>query len=292
MTFKELYASGRPCSIEFFPPRTPETMQKLLGHLPAFQALKPSFCSLTMGAGGSATADATLSLIGKLSAQHGLDMVCHFTCVGKSRDEIRTILGMLRSAGIDKVIALRGDPPKGQSAWTPHPQGFHHSVELVREVKAVGGFSVAVAGFPETHPEAASPQADLDYLKAKVDAGADVVITQLFFDNDDYFRFVDRARKAGVTVPIVPGILPIRTVGWVRKFVPMCGAKIPPAMEARLQQVEGDDAGAAAFGIEWALAQTKGLKAGGAPGFHFCALNDPAAVVTIFREAGLNGATA
>jgi methylenetetrahydrofolate reductase (NADPH) len=194
----------------------------------------------------------------------------------------------LRAGGIDKIIALRGDPPKGETEWKPHPEGFKYSVDLVREAKAAGGFSVAVAGFPEVHIEAASPEADLAYLKQKVDAGADAVITQLFFDNDDFLRYVDRARAAGITVPIVPGILPIRTVAWVRRFlVPtLCKARIPAPLEAELVKYENDDEGCRKMGTEYAIKQCLGLLRAGVSRFHICSLNDPVPVTAIFKALG------
>ena len=287
MTFTELYAARKPVtSIEFFPPRTPETAAKFEANLPAFRALSPAFCSLTMGAGGNLFGN-TVELVTRLKRDEGMEMVCHFTCVGKSRDEVREILGQLKAGGVEKIIALRGDPPKGETEWKPHPDGLKFSVELVREARAFGGFSIAVAGFPETHPDAASPEADLAYLKEKVDAGADAVITQLFFDNEDFLRFADRARKAGIHVPIVPGILPIRTVAWVRKFIPICKARIPAALEAELVKVEKDDAACQRMGTEYAIRQCRGLMAEGVAQFHLCSLNDPAPVSAIVRELGL-----
>jgi len=286
MTLKELYGSRKPVlSIEFSPPRTPEAAAKFEANLPKFKALSPTFCSLTMGAGGSLAGN-TVELVIRLKREFGFEAMCHFTCVGKSRDEVRSILSTLRAGGIENIIALRGDAPKGETEWRPHPGGFRYSVELVREAKDFGGISVAVAGFPETHPEAVSPEADLEYLKAKVDAGAEAVITQLFFDNDDYLRFVDRARKAGINVPIVAGILPIRSVAWVRKFVPGIKARIPADLETSLQRVGADDAACQAMGVEYATRQCRGLLAAGVPGFHFYALNDPVPVTQVFRNLG------
>ena len=286
MTLKELYGSRKPTlSIEFFPPRTPETKAKFDANLPLFKALAPSFCSLTMGAGGNLAGN-TVDLVIRLQRELGVDAMCHFTCVGKSREEVRDILSRLRAGGIQNIIALRGDPPKGETEWKPHPEGFKYSVELVREAKAFGGISIAVAGFPETHPEAESPEADLNYLKAKIDAGAEAVISQFFFDNDDFLRFVDRARKAGITVPLVAGILPIRTVAWVRKFAPLCRARIPADLEKKLEAVGTDDAACQAMGIERATAQCRGLLAAGVPGFHFYALNDPVPVTQVFKNLG------
>ena len=287
MHLKDLYAS-RPvtASLEFFPPRTPETLAKFVANLPAFKALHPPFCSLTMGAGGSGTAEVTVALVIRLRKEFGLEAMCHFTCIGKSRNEVARLLDALEGGGVENIIALRGDAPKGETEWRPHPEGFKYSIELVREAKARGGFSVAVAGFPETHPEASSPDADLDYLKQKVEAGADAVITQFFFDNADFLKFRDRAVAAGIRVPIVAGILPIRTAGWVRKFAPLCKARVPVDLEAKLALVEKDDEACRAMGIEYATAQCRGLVAAGVKAFHFYSLNDPVPVTAIFRSLG------
>jgi methylenetetrahydrofolate reductase (NADPH) len=286
MTLKELYgARGPVVSIEFFPPRTPETTAKFEANLPVFKALHPAFCSLTMGAGGNLAGN-TVDLVIRIKREFGLEAMCHFTCVGKSRDEVRTILGALRAGGIENIIALRGDPPKGETQWKPHPEGFKYSVELVKEARTFGGISIAVAGFPETHPEAKSPEEDMAYLKAKVDAGADAVISQFFFRNEDFLRFTDRARAAGIRVPIVAGILPIRTVAWVRRFAPICKASVPADLEAKLVAVGADDAACQAMGIEYASAQVRGLQAAGVTAYHFYCLNDPVPVTQVFRNVG------
>jgi len=290
MLLRDLFASREHSySIEFSPPRTPEALERFLGNLPAFKALHPTFCSLTMGAGGAGLADATVGLVVRMRKEFGLEAVCHFTCIGKSRGEVRKLFADLQAGDVHNLIALRGDPPKGETAWTPHPEGFRFSEELVREAKAYGGFSVAVAGFPEVHLEAASPEADIDYLKKKVDAGADAVITQLFFDNDLFFRYMDRARAAGITVPVIPGVLPIRTVAWARRFLvpPLCRVAIPPALEAELVKYEKDDEGCRKMGTEYAINQCRGLRAAGVPRLHVCCLNDPVPVTAIFKALGI-----
>lgn len=290
MLLRDLYARpGHTHSIEFSPPRTPEALARFESNLPAFKALNPSFCSLTMGAGGGGLADATVGLVVRLRKEFGFEAMCHFTCIGKSREEVRKLFADLAAGDVHNLIALRGDPPKGETEWRPHPQGFKYAFELVQEAKAAGGFSVAVAGFPEVHLEASSAEADLDYLKKKVDAGADAVVTQIFFDNGLFLRYVDRARAAGIRVPIVPGILPIRTVAWVRRFLvpPLSRVAVPAALEAELVKYEKDDEGCRKMGVEYAIGQCRGLLAAGVPGIHFYCLNDPGPVTAVWKALGI-----
>jgi methylenetetrahydrofolate reductase (NADPH) len=269
----DLYARpGLTLSVEFFPPKTDKGEENLFSEIEIIKRLNPAFCSVTYGAGGS-TRDKTVDLVDRIHRDCGLDVMCHLTVVGQSKDEARSILKKLKHKGIENLIALGGDPPQGMADWRPHPDGFHHAVELVREAVALGGFSVAVAGFPEVHPRAMSRAADLKYLKDKIDAGAVAIITQLFFDNDDYYRFVEDARRLGVTVPIVPGVLPILSAPQVRRFTSLCCAKIPPQLERELAKVENDDEGAVKVGIEYASRQCEGLIKFGVPGFHFYSLN-------------------
>jgi len=213
--------------------------------------------------------------------------MCHLTVVGQSRDEVRSVLARLKDKAIENIIALSGDPPQGAPDWKPHPDGYRHSIELVREAVSHGCFSIAVAGFPEIHPRAENRDSDLKYLKAKVDAGADAIITQLFFDNDDYYRFVDDLTRLGVRVPIVPGMLPILSVPQVRRFTALCGAKIPPRLERRLATVENDEEAAAKLGVEYTTEQCAGLLASGAPGIHFYSLNKSRSIKAIFANLGL-----
>jgi methylenetetrahydrofolate reductase (NADPH) len=238
---------------------------------------------MTYGAGGS-TRNKTVELVQRIEREHGVDMMCHLTVVDQSRAEVRGVLDRLSSLGVRNVIALGGDPAPG-AEWAPHADGFGYAHELVAE--AVDRFSVAVAGFPEVHPRAESRESDLRYLKAKVDAGACVVITQLFFDNDDYYRFVADARRIGIEVPIVPGMLPIRSAGQARRFTAMCGARIPPALERRLAAVEDDDAAAVALGIDYTAEQCEQLLQFGVPGFHFYSLNQADALLEIHSRLGL-----
>lgn len=287
MKLREIYSGDAfPVSIEFFPPKTPEGEKRFFNNVSAFKSLGPAFCSVTYGAGG-ATREKSIEIIKRIRNEFGLTVMFHLTGVGQTRAEVRSILEELSAAGIDNVIALRGDPPKGSR--TLSGGDFPHAVDLVREVVSFGGFSVAVAGFPETHPEAESAEADIAYLKEKVDAGSDVIITQLFFDNDDYFRFVGRVRKAGIGVPIVPGILPIRSVAQLKRIAELCRTSIPPTVQMQASIHGKDDMEMRKFGIEYATLQCQGLMGGGAPGLHFFSLNEPHPLLSIVRNLGLDG---
>ena len=287
MKLADLYARpGLTLSVEFFPPKTEKGEENLFSEIEIIKRLKPSFCSVTYGAGGS-TREKTVDLVETIHNDCGLEVMCHLTVVGQSKAEARAILAKLKEKGIENLIALGGDPPQGMADWRPHPDGFHHAVELVREARAVGAFSIAVAGFPEVHPRAVSRESDLQFLKEKVDAGAAAVITQLFFDNDDYYRFVDDLRKLGVTVPIVPGVLPILSVSQIRRFTELCCAKIPAKLERELAKVESDDGAAVEMGIDYASHQCEALIKYGVPGLHFYSLNKSYSLSAICKNLGL-----
>jgi methylenetetrahydrofolate reductase (NADPH) len=269
----DLYA--RPeltLSVEFFPPKTDKGEETLFSELETIKRLNPAFCSVTYGAGGS-TREKTVDLVDRIHRECNLEVMCHLTVLSQSKDKARSILQTLKHKGIENLLALGGDPPQGATDWEPPPDRFHYAVELVREAVAMGGLSVAVAGFPEVHPRAKSRAADLNYLKDKVDAGAVAIITQLFFDNEDFYRYVEDARKLGITVPIVPGVLPILSAPQIRRFTALCCAKIPAQLERELAKVEGDDAAAVKMGIEYASRQCEGLVKFGVPGLHFYSLN-------------------
>jgi methylenetetrahydrofolate reductase (NADPH) len=294
----DIYArDGLTFSIEFFPPKTDEGMESLFGELQELKKLKPDFVSVTYGAGGS-TQDRTFEIVKRMKWQEKLEVMCHLTIVNQSRHVVRELIGDLWGHDIENVIALAGDPPGGPSApWTPHPDGFQNAKELVNTIlRGQSGwfdtFSIAVAGFPEVHPRAESREADLRYLKSKVDAGADVIITQLFFDNDDYYRYVEDCRALGIEVPIVPGLLPIRSAAQCRRFTRLCGSKIPPRLEELLTKVEDDDEAAIEMGIEYCTEQCQGLLEFGVPGFHFYSLNKARSVSAIYENLNLGALTA
>lgn len=290
MRLSEIYATQKPAiSIEFFPPKTVQGEENLAERIPVFKQLNASFCSVTYGAGGS-TREKTLWWAKRLKQEFGLEIMCHLTSIAHSAAELEKILEELAANGIENLMALRGDPPAPGSNWQPHPESVGHAAELVRLAKRTGSFSVAVAGFPETHPDAQSPEKDLEFLKQKVDAGADAIITQLFFDNADYYRYVESARRMGITIPIVPGILPFRTVAQLRKFTNLYArsfhgaARVPEQLEAQLAKVENDDQAANRLGIEHATEQCRDLLENGAPGVHFYCLNESHAIESILRN--------
>ena len=275
-------------SLEFFPPKTDEGDRSLFEkQIPALLAARPDFCSVTYGAGGS-TRDKTLMLVDRIQRQHGLTALAHLTCVNHTREEVRALLEKIRALDCKNILALRGDPPGG-GEFQPTPGGFEFSAQLVEFIREQGDFSVGVAGFPEGHIACkAGKHADWQHLKEKVAAGADFVVTQLFFDNADYFEFRDHlTQKLGVNVPIVPGIVSIVSATQITKFTQMCGAKIPPALRAKLDEIGTDDEAAAKFGIEYATRQCEELLRAGAPGLHFYTLNKAHSTVQVVKNLGL-----
>jgi methylenetetrahydrofolate reductase (NADPH) len=268
-------------SFEFFPPKTEAGERTLLQTIERLRVLRPAFVSVTYGAGGS-TRERTIELVTHLKRTHGIEAMAHLTCVGHSRDEIAAILDRLAAGGIENIMALRGDPPRGEAAFVRPAHGFGHASELVAFVRARGvPFCLGGAGYPEGHPECPDRELDLAHLREKVAAGLDFVTTQLFFDNTDYFRFVARARAVGIRVPIVPGIMPITNVAQIERMTKMCGARIPDPLRARLAAVQDDDERVRAVGVEHSLRQCRELLARGAPGIHFYTLNQSPATATI-----------
>ncbi len=290
---RDIYAAasdgGRPViSFEFFPPKTDEGDRNLLEKtLPALLQTRPDYCSVTYGAGGS-TRDKTLTIVDRIQRLHGLTTVAHLTCVCATRQQIGELLDRIRALGIRNVLALRGDMPGG-GEFEVTPGGFEFSSQLVRYIRAQGDFCVGVAGFPEGHVACKEGKiADWQHLKEKIDAGADFVLTQLFFDNADFFEFREHmTRTLGVNVPIVPGIVSILSGTQIKRFTAMCGARIPGPLAAKLEELGDNDAAVAEFGIEYATKQCADLLRAGAPGIHFYTLNKAASTVRILQNLGL-----
>ncbi len=266
----------KPCviSFELYPPKNPEGEQKLFDHVvPELFELRPDFFTCTYGAGGG-TREKTLDIVSRVGRDCKLPAASHLTCVGASRDEISLYLDEAYERGIENIVALRGDPPHGDKTFKPHPDGFAHATDLVRHIKARGQFSIAVAGYPEGHPEAASRHDDWQRCGEKVEAGADLVITQLFYDNNDFLDFEDYLRtRLGVTVPIVPGILPIISTQQIRRFCGLCGAKLPADVTRRLEEYADDPESCPQYGVELATKMCSELIQHGVPGVHFYVLN-------------------
>ncbi|MFM2081627.1 MAG: methylenetetrahydrofolate reductase [Verrucomicrobiota bacterium] len=274
-------------SFEFFPPKTDEGDRNLLEKtIPALLAAKPDFCSVTYGAGGS-TRDKTLMIVDAIQRQHKLPALAHLTCVGHTREQVGELLQKIRALNCKNILALRGDPPPG-SEFQATAGGFEFSSQLVKFIRETGDFSIGVAGFPEGHIACkAGKQQDWDYLAEKISNGADFVVTQLFFDNADYFEFRDALTKRGVNVPLIPGIIPILSATQIKRFTALCGSKIPAKLAARLDALGTDDAASAEFGIEYATQQCAELIAQGAPGVHFYTLNKAPSCVRVVQNLGL-----
>ncbi len=281
-------ASGEPVfSFEFFPPKTDAGEAQLWSAISELAPLAPTFVSVTYGAGGS-TRDRTVRITRKILAETGMDAVAHLTCVGATRAELVEVLNSYLEAGITNLLALRGDPPGGPGTpWTPTPGGLEHAVDLVRLAKHEGAFTVGVAAFPEKHPESADLEADARVLAAKQQAGAEFAVTQFFFRPDDYFALVERARVHGVTIPILPGLMPVTDVRQIERFAVLSGAGLPDELAERFRAVADDPAAVRERGIEVATELGQALLAGGAPGLHFYTLNRSTATREIFaRLAG------
>ena len=274
--------SERPTiSVEFFPPKDERSAETMLHTARTLRPLGIDFASITYGAGGTSR-DTTLAYGTKL-IEMGFPLIGHLTCVGHSRAELVAIIEQYHVAGFSGILALRGDPPKGQTLFTPHPEGFSHAVELVRLIRDVHPrrFALGVAGFPELHPEALDAASDITFLAQKVSAGADFVTTQLFLDNADYFRFVGEARKAGVDAPILPGVMPVLSLKQARNFCGFCKARIPKALTHELESCGENEEAQRRVGVSWALRQIRELLERGAPGIHLYILNKSESAVEV-----------
>ena len=283
MRIDDVLKSGKAAvSFEFFPPKSEEGFKSLYKTIDELHPLDPAYVSVTYGAGGSTRAK-TVELVEKIQTNLKLRAMAHLTCVGHTADEIGSILDDLWNAGIRNVLALRGDPQAGQSSFIATEGGFAYANELVKYVKSRHDFCIGVAGYPEGHPQCLNKTRDLEHLKAKVDAGGCFVITQLFFDNADFYAFRDNARRMGITVPIIAGIMPILNVSQIKRFISMCGAKIPHPLLTHLESLEKDPEAVYAAGVEHATRQCRDLIAHGVDGIHFYTLNKSKATVEICK---------
>jgi methylenetetrahydrofolate reductase (NADPH) len=287
--FETAQLTGRPVvSFEFFPTRTDEGERTLLEQtIPALRQLHPDFCSVTYGAGGG-TRQKTLAIVDRIQREHQITAMAHLTCVNATIDETCAVLEQTRALGIKNVLALRGDPPDAATGFVKTEGGFEYSYQLVRRIREFGAFSIGVAGFPEGHIACREGrQTDWLRLKAKIDHGADFVITQLFFDNRHYFECRDFLAAQGVAVPIVPGILPILSTSQITRFVELCGAELPQPLRAELERRGDDDEAVSAFGIEYATRQCEELLREGAPGLHFYTLNKARSTTSVLNNLAL-----
>jgi methylenetetrahydrofolate reductase (NADPH) len=284
MQLSEFFSSDRKgLSFELFPPKTDEQVETLMATVAELNEFEPDFYTCTYGAGGS-TRDRTLQILQTVKERFGHRIATHLTCVGSTVDQLRAYLNTARQIGTDYIVALRGDPPKGETEFQQVVGGLRYANELVSLIRSeFPEFGVAVAGYPEVHQEAPSAEIDLENLKRKVDCGADVVVTQLFYSNDDYFRFVDRCRAAGIQIPIVPGILPVTNLAQIQRITSLCKARLPKSFVERLGEQESHD-WQFQVGVEFATAQVAQLLAGGVPGVHFYVLNKSQATSEVLRS--------
>ena len=281
-SLKERFAENKPIfSVEFFPPKDEAGGKRMLQTASQFEEHQPDFVSITYGAGGGTRAT-TLRYAKLLQEEHGFEVMPHLTCVGHTRDELLEILEEFAEAGFRNVMALRGDPPKGESTFKPVPGGLSYGSDLVSLIREnFPDFGIGVGGYPEKHPEAESAEIDLQNLKTKVDAGADFITTQLFFDNAVYHHFVERCGNAGIEIPVLPGLLPVLSIGQVRRFCAMCEAGLPTELENTLENSAEEDQ--PSVGADWALGQIKELLENGAPGYHLYALNKSQSTLQILE---------
>jgi methylenetetrahydrofolate reductase (NADPH) len=274
-------------SFEFFPPKTAEGETMLRDTLATLGGLGPDFVSVTYGAGGS-TRERTVEITKWIKRELGIEAMAHLSCVGEPVERLREILDEVAAEGIDNVLALRGDPPRGQTEWTPHPQGLRYSTELIALIADDYDFCIGAASFPEVHPDAPDMDHDIRFLKEKLAAGASFLITQLFFDNRFYFDFVAQCRAAGVTAPIIPGVIPVTNVAQLKTITEMCGAALPAALVAELDRRADDPDAVLQFGVAYATLQCADLLRRGAPGIHFYTLNRSPATRAILSSLRLH----
>ncbi len=288
MRFAEAYGPGKcGLSFELFPPKTAASEQELFHHVQRLTTFRPDFITCTYGAGGS-TRHKTLEVVEQVQSRFRIPTASHLTCVGSTVEQLRGYLAEAAQRGIENIVALRGDPPRGESKFTPVAGGLSYANELVELLRReFPDFGVAVAGYPETHQEAPSPKADLENLRRKVDAGADVVITQLFYDNQDFWRFRDQCDAIGIRVPIVPGILPVTNLAQIQRITSLCGAVLPETFRGALESAGADSDAQFKIGVEFATEQVRALVERGVPGIHFYVLNKSPATGSVLQSVDL-----
>ena len=288
MSITDAYARGRfGLSFELFPPKTPESEAAMWKTVDDLMAYEPALVTCTYGAGGS-TQSKTLDVISGVRRRHDVPVASHLTCVGSSVDELRSYLREASDMGVAAIVALRGDPPKGETTFTQAAGGLRYAAELVALIRAeFPEFGILVAGYPETHQEASSPQADLENLARKCAAGGDVVVTQLFYDNADFFRFRDACDRLGITAPIVPGVMPVTNYAQIRRIASLCKARLPDAFTRAFEAAGDDEAAQFEAGVDYAARQVEELVAGGVPGVHFYVLNKSPATIRVLEHVGL-----
>ncbi len=287
MLIRDLFKQKkRTLSFEVFPPVREGNLESLFATITELQELKPDFISVTYGAGGG-TRDKTIEIASRVKNEIRSEALAHLTCVASTRDDIARILEDMKAQNIENILALRGDPPKGEEKFVRPAGGFGFANELVEFIQAHNGFSIGVAGYPEGHPEASSVEDDLKNLKRKVDAGADFIVTQLFFHNDDFYRFRDRVTAMKIRVPVIPGIFPILNYKQILRITELCGAKIPPALGERLCWLKDKPGEVEKYGIEYAQQQAWDLIRNEVCGLHICTMNQSRAARKIVRELAL-----
>ena len=290
LKIKDILRKKRTISCEFFPPKTAEGIPGVFRAIDELKVHCPDFISVTYGAGGSTRAF-TEKITTRVKRRGAPEVMAHLTCVGQTKAEVHGVLERLEKAGVENVIALRGDPPRGQTSFVPVEGGFRHSTELIQHIRQHFPFGLAAACYPEGHIESPDLASDIKYTTLKVEMGADFLITQLFYDNHHFFSFLERAERAGIRVPIIPGVLPILSTPQIRRFTALCGATIPPALDKQLEKFADDDQAARELGVEYASHQVRELWDSGVPGVHFYVLNRSYSVSRILTNLGLPGHT-
>ena len=288
MKIREILQEKRTVSCEFFPPREEDGIPAVFRAIDRVGSFNPDFISVTYGAGGSTRAF-TERITMQVKHETDLEVMAHLTCVAQTREEVHNVLERLDEAGVENVIALRGDPPRGQENFVVAEGGFGHATELIDHIRANFDFGLAAACYPEGHTESPNLDSDIRYAREKVDKGADFLITQLFYDNKYFFEFMERAQRAGIDVPIIPGVLPILNTAQIRRFTSLCGATIPPELDTKLEEYAEDDNAVRELGVDFASRQVEELWENGVPGIHFYVLNRSYSVSRILANLNLPG---